>query len=292
MCVPSKKPSCLIAGGDLRQMYLANQLAEEMTVSVTAMGQDHTLLSDGIRVTAPSVADYLILPVPAANGDFLNAPLETKPIPLEEILARAGRHTLVFGGKLSPRLQQLLKERGLTGFDYLEREELAILNAVATAEGTLELLLAELPITLLGARILIVGGGRISRALRTRLRAMGALVTVSARRPSDLAWIQAEGCTPLPIGQLEHALAGFDAIVNTVPAKLFDETLLCCLGRETLLIDLASKPGGVDFEEANRLGVRTIWALSLPGKTAPVTSGKIIGQTILNIIKEEEDGKA
>lgn len=292
MHVPSQKPSCLIAGGDLRQIYLANRLAGDMDVSIMAIGEGRSLLSDAVCAGCPVTADYLILPMPAANGPFLNAPLEPEPIPLDEILTHADGNTLVFGGKIGSQLWCQLKGRGLTGFDYLEREELAILNAVATAEGTLELLLSELPVTLFGSRILIVGGGRISRALRTRLRDLGARVTVSARRPADLAWIQADGCEPLPIGQLEHALNGFDAVINTVPAKLFDEQMLRCLGRETLLVDLASKPGGVDFEEANRLGIRVIWALSLPGKTAPVTSGQIIGQTILNIIKEEEDGKA
>ena len=51
-------------------------------------------------------------------------------------------------------------------------------------------------------------------------------------------------------------------------------------------MDLASKPGGVDMEAASRLGVRVIWALSLPGKVAPVTAGKIIRDTIYHILNE------
>ena len=289
---PSKKPSCLIAGGDLRQIYLANLLAGEMAVSVTALGRDHSQLSSQVRHGIPPAPDYLILPLPASSGALLNAPLEGSPVPLEQILSCAAGHTLVFGGRIGPELWEALRRRGLTGFDYLEREELAVLNAAATAEGALALLLDELPITLSGARILVVGSGRISRALRSRLLALGSEVTVSARRPAELAWIQAEGGRPLPSAELGGALAGFDAVVNTVPARLFGEEMLRRLGRETLLIDLASRPGGVDFEAAARLGVRAVWALSLPGKTAPVTAGRIIGQTIRNIIKEEEHGKA
>ena len=45
---------------------------------------------------------------------------------------------------------------------------------------------------------------------------------------------------------------------------------------------------GVDFDAAKDAGVRVIWALSLPGKIAPITAGKIIKDTILNILNELE----
>ena len=67
---------------------------------------------------------------------------------------------------------------------------------------------------------------------------------------------------------------------------LFDEYMLNKLRKDTLMIDLASKPGGVDFNIAGKLGLKVIWALSLPGKVAPVSSGEIIAGTVLNILKE------
>ncbi|NMB30227.1 MAG: dipicolinate synthase subunit DpsA, partial [Clostridiales bacterium] len=70
------------------------------------------------------------------------------------------------------------------------------------------------------------------------------------------------------------------------PAMLFDEGKLAMIKKECLVIDLASKPGGVDFDMAKNMGIKTIWALSLPGKVAPITSGKIICDTILNILDE------
>ncbi|MBC8609715.1 Stage V sporulation protein FA [uncultured Ruminococcus sp.] len=283
-----KKPTCVLAGGDLRQAYLANLLTEDMDVSVTAMGEDPSLFSPHVAVNSipASHPDVLVLPMPVSNGSMLNAPLQKEPVPLAEILPLAGPNTLVFGGKVSAELEHSLSPCRV--YDYLEREELAVLNAAVTAEGTLQLLLSELPVTILGLNVLIVGSGRISRALRTRLSALGAKVTVSARKHADLAWVEAEGCRPLPVASLSEEIGQFDAVINTVPAKLFDEPLLRKLSKHALLIDLASKPGGVDFEEANRLGIKTIWALSLPGKTAPITSGEIICQTIRNIMKEEQ----
>ena len=75
-------------------------------------------------------------------------------------------------------------------------------------------------------------------------------------------------------------------MVNTVPVRVLDEARLADLKPGCLVVDLASKPGGVDLEAAGRLGVRVIWALSLPGKVAPVTAGKIIRDTIYHILNE------
>lgn len=52
---------------------------------------------------------------------------------------------------------------------------------------------------------------------------------------------------------------------------------------------MASKSWGVDVEAAAALGVKVIWALSLPGKTSPVTAGQIVADTILGILAEEDD---
>ena len=80
---------------------------------------------------------------------------------------------------------------------------------------------------------------------------------------------------------------GYDVVFNTVPYLLFDRELLEKMDSSVLLIDLASRPGGVDFGAAADLGVKTIWALSLPGKVAPQTSGEIIRDTIVQMLREQ-----
>ena len=115
---------------------------------------------------------------------------------------------------------------------------------------------------------------------------MGANVTVSARKFSDLAWIETNGYTSVHTSSLSDALANCQLIVNTVPAVVLNENLLSRVPKGCLLIDLASKPGGIDFSTANSLGLRAIWALSLPGKVAPISAGKIIFNTIQNIETE------
>ena len=83
--------------------------------------------------------------------------------------------------------------------------------------------------------------------------------------------------------------SSYNLIFNTAPVLIFDRNTLEKLGSETILIDLASKPGGVDFKSAGEIGIKAIWALGIPGKTAPVTAGEIVAETIENIIKERSD---
>lgn len=115
---------------------------------------------------------------------------------------------------------------------------------------------------------------------------LGAQTYVEARKYADLAMIEGHGYEPLALGELKSRIGEFDIIFNTVPSLILDEEVLKNARKDSLIIDLASKPGGVDFDAAKDLGLRVIWALSLPGKVAPVTSGTIIKDTIMNIIKE------
>ena len=193
---------------------------------------------------------------------------------------------MLCGGRVDPVTAALAAERGLTVRDYFAREELAVANAVPTAEGAIQIAMEQLPITIHGARVLVVGFGRVGRALAQRLAALGAKVTVAARRYESLAWAQASGYGAEQTGQLAGWLCGYDLVVNTVPALVLGEAELADLKPDCLVLDLASKPGGVDLEAAGRLGRTVIWALSLPGKVAPVTAGAAIKNTIYHMLHE------
>lgn len=286
-----------VVGGDLRQAWVAGRLAQRGGAVYTALLDRDVELSARVHKArdvkrAVEQADVVVLPLPVTmDGTTLNAPLGEERVPLAGLMPLlAGK--LVLGGRTGP-LEPLAQKHGVELVDYFAREELAVLNAVPTAEGALELAMAELPTTLYGARVLITGFGRIGRVLCRLLVAMGAQVTVAARKYSDFAWIGIFGAEAAHIDALAEKAAGADLVFNTVPALLFDRTVLAALPRGAVLIDLASKPGGVDLAAAGKLGVKTIWALSLPGKVAPISSGEAIKDTILNILDErrERDGQ-
>lgn len=138
--------------------------------------------------------------------------------------------------------------------------------AIPTAEGAIEIAMSETPITLHLSRCLVLGYGRIGKILSKMLAGIGAKVTVEARKFADLALIEGHGYEAIHMNDLKENIGGFDVIFNTIPSMVLDEDTLKKIRKDTLVIDLASKPGGVDFEAAKQLGIRVIWALSLPGK--------------------------
>ena len=283
----SKKIS--VIGGDLRQLTLAELLSQNgYEVTVSGFGNDsisekYTIEND---IKKAADADIVILPLPVTQ-DFktLNAPFNKEKISLADIAGYIPCGSLVLGGKINDELFYLFEKQKC--IDYSEREELMIKNAVPTAEGAIELAIAETPITLAKSKALIIGYGRIGKVLSQLLQGLGVEVSVSARKYSDLAWIDVNGFNAVHNKDIIKSIPDYDIIFNTAPALILDEKILEKISPDTVVIDLASKPGGVDFQKARDFGLKVIWALSLPGKTAPLTSGKIIAETILNILYEE-----
>lgn len=289
-----------VLGGDARQVALAEYFGSA-GFSVRAWGLSQTALSPSVAPAehwqeAVGEADVVVLPLPASpDSKYLNVPqvdLELqKPPRISEIAHALPAHTLLAGGRFSPALKEMLREGGVHFFDYFESELLQQKNAIPTAEGAVEILMREIPRTVNGLPVAVTGFGRVSRALVALLLAMGAEVTVVARKEAALGEARAMGCSTVKIDGKDALFAlssGYAAIFNTVPYWLFDERILKQLSRDTLLIDLASSPGGVDANAAAALGIRVIWALSLPGKYAPKTAGEIIAETILTYMREEE----
>lgn len=284
----------LVAGGDMRSVSLARRLAENDMVSVIGFDGDIFENTDIISINKvselPEKADCLVLPLPvSADGVTLNCPLCGCCPTIRELSAGVKAGGIVFGGKISPEIRRYFEETGFHTEDYLDREELAVLNAVPTAEGAIRIAISETVETIYGQEVLITGMGRIAKVLIKILTAMGAKVTAAARKYSDLAWAEIYGCTPLNISEIDGELYKFGIIFNTVPALIFDEERLLSLKSDCLLIDLASRPGGVDFRAAEKFCIKTIHALSLPGKTAPLTAGRIIASAIYNILEERSD---
>ena len=166
----------------------------------------------------------------------------------------------------------------------MKKEELEILNTIAIAEGTIDLAIRNTDIILQGSHVLILGFGRIGKEVANKFNELSAEVTCAASKEADLAWIRAFGFESVKISELGEDLKKYDIIINTIPQMIIDKNEMQYMKDNVLLIDLASSPGGINTEDANEMNLKFVWALELPGKTAPVTSAKFIKETIYNSI--------
>lgn len=275
----------------MRQTYLAEMLSKKY--KVYALGFDKNIIKCDSITLFENIAqcnirvDCIIMPLPCStDGIFLNAPFCRKSIPIESLTTIATEDCTIFGGGISKDIDEMFTSRGLQVFDFTKREEFNVYNAIATSEGAIQITLEELPETISGQKVLILGFGRISKVLANTLKNMGALVTISARKYSDLAWAEVYGYNSLHISKLESSLPCYNIVYNTVPTMILDAYRLNLLNKDCLIIDLASRPGGVDFQYCNDKNLKVIWALSLPGKTSPVSAGRYIGIAVENILND------
>ncbi len=276
-------------GGDHRQTVAISLLSEKYEVA--AAGFDSFLGDLGYATRCVSAADAVkdstavILPLPYTRDKLhVFAPLSSDEILVEDVISALEPNTQLYGGMLD----DYLKSRVRCAVDYYESEELQIMNAVPTAEGAIAIAMDELPITLFGTNAVVVGFGRVAKLLAHRLFVLGARVTVCARREDDRAYARAYGYDAVDFDGLSDALKSADVIFNSVPYHVISSEMYGFIKSGAPIIDLASRPGGLDFEKAKQYGLNVIWALSLPGKVAPVTAGRIIADTLGKLLKEVE----
>jgi len=191
------------------------------------------------------------------------------------------------------RFSELSRAQALRGKlrleDVLERSDYCAMNAALTAEGALGLLCRENGKALFESSLLICGWGRIGKMLALRLASLGASVSVAARNVSDRAMVSALGFRALDYRSLEGELAAFDVIVNTVPARVISDAMLCLVPEDTLLLELASPPGGFDRMLAENFSLRVLHAPGLPAKSAPVSAAALMKRTVFAILEEGEE---
>lgn len=186
---------------------------------------------------------------------------------LEALLWQLPADVTVIGGGLSrPELADYKT------VDLLQDPAYVADNAAITAHCAIELAARELPVVWTDCPVLVVGWGRIGKHLARLLERLGAQVTVTARKETDLALLRSMGYRATRIEDIDTRI--FRLILNTVPQML----LPVCPGN-AVKIDLASRLGigGSDV----------LWARGLPGKCAPESSGALIAKTVLQQLDKE-----
>lgn len=219
-------------------------------------------------------ADVVLLPVPTTRDDKnIFCPDTDKTIPLE-IVNEAKPNALILSCGYSFKNKNCI--------DYLKCDDFCLLNAVPTAEGAISRVISDTPFCLWRSRVLVIGCGRVAKILADRLVALKCDVTVSARKSRDFAYLEALGIKHIHTQTVPQKTTQFDIIFNTIDVPIFDDINAL---KNCYLYDLSTK-GCVNFEAAEQCGIKAVKLPGIPGKVAPHTAGKIIAQTVNDILGE------
>ena len=282
-----------IIGGDLRIIKLAKMLAEDgnnvytygMEKAEELKENKNIIMCNKLQETVKK-SEIIIGPIPfSSNGKDINAPFSDNIISIRELMHVINSKILI-AVSITPYVYDLANDEYIEIIDIMKREELAVLNTISTAEGTIEIIIANTNKIIHGSKVLILGFGRIGKVLARKLAGLSAKVTCAARKDEDLAWIRAYGHMETNINAIGENLSEYDVIINTVPHLVLTSEKIKYVKDDCLLVDLASNPGGIDKKAAKDKNLKLIWALALPGKVAPVTTAEFIKDTVYNILKE------
>jgi dipicolinate synthase subunit A len=282
-----------VLGGDDRELILVSELVKMgATVAVAGFPQDS--IGPGAFMVhtvdeACKEAEVVILPIPGTSPDGLIRAVyaENSLILSEKAIQSMAKNALVIIGSARPFLKEWAKVYGFNLIEIIEMDEIAILNSIPTAEGAIQIAMEETLITIHGSKTCVIGFGRTAITLARTLKALGSDVTVVARNPGQLARAYEMGCKRATFPELREVMNNADIVFNTVPALVITRDILKYTNSNVLIIDLATQPGGTDFEAANTYGLKAILAPGLPGKVAPVFAGKILADVVPQLIISE-----
>lgn len=295
-----------VLGGDRRMLFAIRALSEKYECAVWGFsavygGEDEKYLKNTVRCvdadSAVRASDAVLLPLPASrDGEHVLSPLEASSalsgkVRIGDIPPKMKKGALLLGGMIPSLHKRIAAEYGIKTVDYYDSEAFQILNTVPTAEGAIAACMNALPITVSGMRCAVIGYGRVARTLAVRLISLGASVYAVARSERDLSWARCDCCMPVELGEFRRAPVVCDAVFNTVPALIFDEELLSRLAPRCVVFELASGCAGIDMTAAEKIGIKVVPLMSLPGKTSPESAGEIIGSSVSDIIGKYLSGR-
>src|SRR5699024_5994142 len=164
------------------------------------------------------------------------------------------------------------------------RKDIAIYNTNITSEATVQTAMEHTNVTIHNASVAVIGNGRVGFSVAQLFQQVGADVTGFMRSDEDFARREVVGIRSIHSHQLYENIANFSICINTVPDLILVQNIFDQMSTDTLIIDLASKPGGTDFKVAEQRGMKAMHALGLPGKVGPKTAGEILAATIKKMI--------
>ena len=222
----------------------------------------------------------VIFPVPATKDKVYIFSLEEQnDFKIENIMSCLNGNHLVLGGCLTQEMVDECERKNIKYYDFMENQEVTWLNGIATAEGAIMEAVRGSECNIHHSNVLVLGYGKCGKILAHKLKALDAYVTIGAKT-RDLAEATTFGHKAKDILSLKDSIRSFEFIFNTIPDMILKREILELISPETTIIDIASAPGGLDYEFAKERKLNVHHCLGIPGKISPKTSGRILGKEV------------
>ncbi|SER59574.1 dipicolinic acid synthetase subunit A [Salipaludibacillus aurantiacus] len=283
-----------IIGGDLRQIEVIRKLSK-LDASIHLIGYEQ--LDNGFLGVEKSTfdtvradkLDALILPV---NGISSKREIDSvfagkQQFFKESWLAETPAHTRIYTGIANKALSEMASHAEKELIELMNRDDLAIYNSIPTAEGALMLVIQNTNVTVHKAKVVITGFGRVGQTIAKTFSQLGADVSVAARETDLLARAYTMGMEPVSLSELGNRAAQADVVINTIPAEVLTAEVIAKMPNHALIVDIASKPGGTNFEFAKKRGIHAILTPGLPGLVAPKTAGIQLANLLSSLLEEQ-----
>lgn len=285
-----------IIGGDARQLEVISKFIDR-DAHVILFGFDNLerqFVGAEKKPLTPGhlqEVDAVILPIVGTddNGNVESIFTSEALSFSSEYVSSLKKDAVVYTGIANSYLRQVCKENEVRLVELLDMDDVAIYNSIPTAEGALMMAIQNTDITIHGSTCVVLGLGRVGMTMARVLDSLGSKVRVGVRRQEHLARIVEMGLEPFELKHLEDYVSDADLIFNTIPSMIVTAKVIAQMPSSAVIIDLASKPGGVDFRFAEKRGIKALLAPGLPGIVAPKTAGQIIANTLTRLLLENRN---
>lgn len=270
---------CLI-GGDRRNLELAKLLMEDNKNIVKTFANENMKL-EGLEEyssleEAVSESNIIVTGIPISKDkEYLTGEYTNLKINLKDFISKLKNIFLVSGMISNEFGDNLIKNNNYI-LDLLKDEGYALVNAKITVEGIIKYLIENTDISIFNSKILVIGYGRIGKILCNVLKNFTENIYCISNKDEEIELIKANAINSITYDDLDKKLEEFEIIVNTVPKLILDNKRLEMVNKKVFILDIASKPGGIDFDFAEKNNIKFLWKLGIPAEISPITCAQKI----------------
>jgi dipicolinate synthase subunit A len=283
-----------VIGGDARELEIITSLTElDAKLFLAGFEQLNRAFPGAVKEKIEDIPfhemDAVILPASGTNEEGVVETIfsDERVVLTKDMLQAAPEHCTIYSGISNQYLNEITKKTNRKLVKLFERDDVAIYNSIPTAEGAIMIAIQNTDFTIHGSNVVVLGFGRVGMSVSRAFHRLGANTKVGARKSEHLARISEMGMTPFFLKDLKKVVRNADIVINTIPHLIITAAVIANMPSHTIIIDLASKPGGTDFRYAEKRGIKATLALGLPGMVAPKTAGQILANVLAKLLKED-----